>query len=301
MYLQEAALESPERLEPLGDVGVDGAGIDDRGNFVERIPGPKTTVVTEAGLRADKVHAALPVLTEEPVVSRNLDRQTVGVDGTGSASLATLGSLSSSGVLSLSTQRDIVINKLAPGHQKDGHSVIVEAIVGVNSTGNVASSRQRLAADGGSIKKENTSLYGCMVGGKTIIVPGRADTVGKVRRQETMMTVHGRTPVGVFNVVTDAGDRAVALDLAFGGHEEIGAVALDGRLGGVDEWQSVGYSVLAEPILLGNVATRLVDDGSEVAHVLGAKFVSYGWQTDTISGRREGGVHSLVGDASVAV
>lgn len=49
---------------------------------------------------------------------------------------------------------------------------------------------------------------------------------------------HDGAPVGIFQVVAHAVEFAVALDLALGSLESDGAVGVDGRVSGVDHWQS---------------------------------------------------------------
>ena len=45
------------------------------------------------------------------------------------AAFAALGSLAGPGVLGLGGQRDVVVDKLPPGHQQDRHRVVVETLV----------------------------------------------------------------------------------------------------------------------------------------------------------------------------
>ncbi len=131
-------------------------------------------------------------------------------------------------------------------------------------------------------------------------VPGSTNAVGKVRRHEAVVAVHGGSPVGVLDVVADACDRPVSRNLALGSHEEVRTIALDDGLGRVNEGKPVGDGVLAEAVLLGQVATGLVDDGAEIADGLGVELAVDGRKADAISGGAECTVHSLVGDAGVA-
>ena len=114
------------------------------------------------------------------VVVRDLDGQTVGVLGTSSTAL---GSLPSPGVLRLGCQRDVVVNELAPGHQQDGHGVVVEPLVLVHVAGDNPGGGQGVAGDGG---------------------PGGGDAVSIVWWEPPVVSVHGGAPVRVLQVVADA-------------------------------------------------------------------------------------------------
>jgi len=82
--------------------------------------------VSQTGLRTDKVHAPLTVLSVKVIVGWDFNWQTVWMS---SASIATLWSLASSLILSFCTQGDVVIDELTPGDQEDGDSVIVESVI----------------------------------------------------------------------------------------------------------------------------------------------------------------------------
>ena len=84
-----------------------------------------------------------------------------------------------------------------------------------------------------------------------------------------MMGIHSGAPVRMFNVVADTTDGAVALHLTLWSHEEVWTVAFNGSLGSIDQWQAIGDGVLTEAVLLGHVARGLLNDGAEVADILG--------------------------------
>ena len=100
--LQEPVLVKPQRLELLGAVGVDGASVQHGGDLVELLPGPDLAVVPQPRLGADEVHAAPLVLFVEVVVTRDVDREAVGVLGAQPA-VTTLGSLPGPRVLATSS------------------------------------------------------------------------------------------------------------------------------------------------------------------------------------------------------
>ncbi len=159
-------------------------------------------------------------------------------------SVAALGSLAGRLVLDLGVQGDVVIDVLAPGDQHEGDSVVVPLVTDVDVGGNQSWRWKRVTGLG---------------------APRSRDSVGVVGGKEAVMSVHGRSPVRHVQVVAEAGDGPVPLHLALGGHEEGRAVVFDDGLGGVDQRESVGDGVLAESVLLGQVAGGLVDDGAQVA------------------------------------
>ena len=174
---------------------------------------------------ADKVHALLAVLAVEGIVLGNLNGQAVGVAG----AITALGSLLGRGVLDLSTEGDIVVNVLSPGDEHHGNSVVVAFITNVDIGGDQTS------------------------GGKWVAVGGstrRADAVSIVGWEETMVAMHGSSPVGHLQVVAEAGDGAVPLDRALGSHEEGRAVVLNDGLGSVDQGKAIGNGVAAQAIPL---------------------------------------------------
>ena len=101
-----------------------------------------------------------------------------------------------------------------------------------------------------------------------------------------MVAVHGGAPVWHVQVVAEAGDGAVPLNLAGGRHEEVGTVVLHHGPGGVNEGETVGHGILGQAVLLGQVACRLVDNGAEVAHGSGVKVAGHGLQADGALGLR---------------
>ena len=94
------------------------------------------------------------------------------------------------------------------------------------------------------------------------------DAVGKIGREESVVSVLGGAPVRHVEVVAEAVDGPVPLDLALGRHEEGRAVLLHDGAGGVDQRETVGHRVLREAVLLGQEPSGLVNHGAEVADIL---------------------------------
>lgn len=156
------------------------------------------------------------------IVFRDFNRKTIWV-GSAEASVATLGGFIGPWVLSFGSECDIVINKLTPGDEKDGNGMVVEAFVSVNVGGDDARGRKRIASYG--------STWG-------------RDAIGVIRGKETMVTVHGGAPMRMLEIVAETFDRSVALNMAFGSHEEGRAVVLYITLGGIDERKTIGNGIL---------------------------------------------------------
>jgi hypothetical protein len=73
----------------------------------------------------------LSVLAVEPIFRKDLNGQAVGILN----SITTLWSLASFRILGLRGQSDVMINELAPENQENGDSVVMEAIICVDSSG----------------------------------------------------------------------------------------------------------------------------------------------------------------------
>ena len=114
-----------------------------------------------------------------------------------------------------------------------------------------------------------------------------------------MVTVHGGSPVRHLQVVTDTLHTSVSLDLTLGRHEEGRAVGLDGGLGGVNQGEAVGNSVLGKGVLLGQVSGSLMDHSAQVSNIQASELASDRGQTDLLLGRLKGGIDGLVGDTGV--
>ncbi len=151
--------------------------------------------------------------------------------------VAALGGLAGFRVLGLRGQGDVVIDELAPEDEEDGDGVVVEAVVGVNGARNQTGRRKGRSGDGH---------------------PGRADAVGKVRRQETLVGDVGLAPERVVEVVADAGHTSVTLDLALGRLEGGRAVVGDDGLGGVNQGQALRNGILGQVVLAGQDPARFL-------------------------------------------
>ena len=212
------------------------------------------------------------MFAEEAIVSGDLNGQAVGMDGAGAAAFATLGSLAGARITGLSGQGNVVVQELAPSHQEDGNGVIMETIIGMDGAGDETGSGQRSAAGGYSENQKKSWLLWRLGKLRNAMLPGCADAIGVIGGHEAVMGVHSRSPMRMLNVVTYTGNRTITLNLTLGGHEESGAIALHNGLGGVNEGEAVGDGVLAEAVLLGNVTSGLLNDGTQVADFFRREF-----------------------------
>ena len=103
----------------------------------------------------------------------------------------------------------------------------------------------------------------------------------------------------VVDIITHARDGPVPLHFTFRRGQKGGAVTVDNSASGINQGQAVGNGVLAETVLFSYQSGGLLDDGAQVADILGDEFSAGRGKSDLVTGRRECGVHSLVGDARV--
>ena len=85
-----------------------------------------------------------------------------------------------------------MVDVLTPGHEEHGHGVVVLLLANVAVGGNHAGRGQGVPGHGGA---------------------GGADAVGKVRREEAVVAVLGGAPVRHVQVVAEAVDGPVPLNL----------------------------------------------------------------------------------------
>jgi len=277
--LHQTILVKTERFKSLGDVRVDGTGIDGCRNLIELFSWSKATVITETSLRADEVHASTFVERVEVIIFRDLDGKTIRMGST-EAAVATLGSFIGSRILGLCGERDIVINKLTPCDEEDGNGVVMEAFVSVHVGGDKTGRRKGMT----SYRRAR----------------GR-NTISVIWRKEAMVSVHGSAPMRMFEVVAETLDGPVPLNVALGSHQERWTELLDGALGCVNQRKPVGNGILRQLVLLGEVSSSFVDNCPEIADVVTRELAFDGGKTNTFLGGSERFVDSGVGDAGVLV
>ena len=114
-----------------------------------------------------------------------------------------------------------------------------------------------------------------------------------------MMTIHGCAPVRMLQVVTNTLDTSVSLNFTLGGHQEGWTVWLDGRLGCVNQRQSIGNGILGQGILLGQIPGSLMDHGSQMSNIQTCELSPHCRQSDPILGGQKSSIDSLVCDAGI--
>ena len=180
--------------------------------------------------------------------------------------------------LCLGGECDVMVNKLSPDNQENGDGVVMVALVLVHVDGDVSGGGKRIPGHGGS---------------------GGGDTIGVVGSQPSVMSVHGRSPVGMLQVVANTLDTSVSLNFTLWSHQEGWTVWLDGGLGGVNQWQAVGDGIFGQSVLLCQISCGLMDDGSKMSNVQAGELSPHCGQTDSILGRQECSVDSFVGDTRI--
>lgn len=112
------------------------------------------------------------------------------------------------------------------------------------------------------------------------------------------MAVHSGAPVRHVQVVTKTFLATITFHLALGGHEEVGAVILNGGLGRVDEGKTVGNSVSAQAVLLSQDTGGLLNDHGQGADLFIGEFPFDSLQTLLVFSLVESGADGVIGDAS---
>lgn len=128
-YFQEAAFEGSKLFEGLWRVRVNGASINDGGDFVEGGTWAKSAIVSETRNGADKVHATLAIFAVETVIRGNFNGQTIGMCWAGTTSFATLGCFAGTWISSFSAQCDVVIEELSPCDEQNGYGMVMETVI----------------------------------------------------------------------------------------------------------------------------------------------------------------------------
>lgn len=102
-HLQLATLESTKLFHEMFVVGIDGAGVNEGGNFVERTSRSQSAIILQTSQGSYEVHATLTVLTEKSVLGGNFDGQTVRMSGPWSRSVTAFGRFTRARVTCFST------------------------------------------------------------------------------------------------------------------------------------------------------------------------------------------------------